>query len=174
MKIPKKTSGFIFLFYSFTFSGFAQNFDKGKFVDFDYGPHGVYGARPLVDTKYKEFWQLSRIGKSTALAVKFNEAGIQTTSMIISFKNGLLSHLEEVDQWGDTIRYKTFQPFLLDEKTRTSIVVQFCVDSNDLLHDVTAISGPDELREESIRLAKKVGIWVPAVYNGKRINAYPK
>src|ERR1700692_1045613 len=107
MKNSKITAGFIFLFSFFIFHGFAQNFDRGKFVDFDYGPHGVYGARPLDDTKYKEFWKLSGINKSTALAVKFNEAGIQTTSVIISFKNGLLSHMEEVDQWGDTIRHKT-------------------------------------------------------------------
>ena len=110
MKFIKITVGFVFLFSFFALPGFAQKFDKGNFVDFDYGPHGVYGARPLDNTKYKEFWHLSGINQSTALAEKFNEAGIQTTSVIISFKNGLLSHLEEVNQWGDTIRYKTFLP----------------------------------------------------------------
>ena len=51
--------GFVFLFSFFALPGFAQKFDKGNFVDFDYGPHGVYGARPLDNTKYKEFWHLS-------------------------------------------------------------------------------------------------------------------
>jgi hypothetical protein len=110
MKFIKTTAVFIFLFSFFAFPVFAQHFDKGNFLDFDFGPHGVYGARLLDNTKYKEFWQLSGINKSTALAIKFNEAGVKTTSVIISFKNGLLSHLEEIDQWGDTVRYKTFQP----------------------------------------------------------------
>lgn len=57
-------------------------------------------------------------------------------------------------------------------KIQGTVVIQFWVDSNGLSHEVTAISGPDELREESIRVVKKAGIWAPAVYNGKRVNAW--
>lgn len=101
---------------------FSQNFDQGKYSDFDYGPHGVYGAHLLNNTDHKEYWQLSRIDHSTARALKFNAAGVVTTTVIISFKNGLLSHLEEIDQGGDTIRYKTFMPLGRDSLKVTHIL----------------------------------------------------
>ena len=53
-----------------------------------------------------------------------------------------------------------------------TVVVQFWVDSSGFSHDVTAISGPEELREESIRVVKNVGRWASAVCNGKRVNAW--
>lgn len=155
MKFSKITAGFFFIF--FALPGFAQKFDKGKFVDFDYGPHGVYGARLLNDTKNKEFWQLSGISKSTAIAVKFNEAGIQTTAVIISFTNGLLSHIEEVDQWGDTIRYKTFQPLGRDSFRVTNMLMgqnqflpgKYAIDvyKNELLVEESFHSGSGRLKD---------------------------
>jgi hypothetical protein len=157
MKFLKITTGFIFLFSFFAFPLFAQKFDKGNFVDFDYGPHGVYGARPLNNTKFKEIWQLSEINKSTALAVKFNEAGIKTTSVIISFKNDLLSHMEEIDQWGDTIRYKTFQPLGRDSFQVTHMLkgenqylpgkYAIYVYKNDLLIEESFHSGSGRLKD---------------------------
>jgi hypothetical protein len=157
MKFLKITTGFIFLFSFFAFPLFAQKFDKGNFVDFDYGPHGVYGARPLNNTKFKEIWQLSEINKSTALAVKFNEAGIKTASVIISFKNDLLSHMEEIDQWGDTIRYKTFQPLGRDSFQVTHMLkgenqylpgkYAIYVYKNDLLIEESFHSGSGRLKD---------------------------
>ena len=157
MKYSKITAGFIFLFSFFAFPSVAQNFDKGNFLDFDYGPHGVYGARPLDKTKDKEFWHLSGISNSTALAVKSNEAGIQTTSVIISFKNGLLSHMEEVDQWGDTIRYKTFQPIGRDSFQVTHMLMgqnqflpgKYAIDvyKNELLIEESFHSGSGSLKD---------------------------
>jgi TonB family protein len=58
------------------------------------------------------------------------------------------------------------------KKIQGTVVVQFWVDSKGLSHDVTAISGPEELREESVRVIKNVKMWMPAVYNGKRANAW--
>ena len=57
-------------------------------------------------------------------------------------------------------------------KIQGTVVIQFWVDSNGLSHDVTAISGPEELREESIRIVKNVSRWVPAVYQGRKTNAW--
>jgi periplasmic protein TonB len=53
-----------------------------------------------------------------------------------------------------------------------TVVIQFWVDSNGFSHDMTVISGPKELREESVRIIKNVKIWTPAVVNGKKANAW--
>ena len=55
-----------------------------------------------------------------------------------------------------------------------TVVVQFIVDSTGIVRDVSVISGPDELREESIRLIQKVGIWMPAINNGKKVNSWKR
>jgi protein TonB len=55
-----------------------------------------------------------------------------------------------------------------------TVIVQFIVDSTGIVHDVSAISGPDELREESIRLIQKAGTWVPAINNGKKVNSWKR
>jgi hypothetical protein len=89
---------------------FSQKIDQGNFLDFDYGAHGVYGAHRLNKTTFKEFWQLSRLNDSTAKAIQINAAGIAFTTVLVTFKNGSLSHQEEINQWGDTIRHKNFQP----------------------------------------------------------------
>ena len=157
MNCSKITVGFLFLFGLVTLPAFSQNIDKGIFDDFDYGPHGVYGARSLDNTKYKEFWKLSAIDKSTALAVKFNEAGVKTNSLIVSFKNGVLSHVEEVNQWGDTIRYKTFQPLGNDSFQVTHLLMgnnqflpgKYAIDvyRNELLVEESFHSGSGKLKD---------------------------
>jgi protein TonB len=53
-----------------------------------------------------------------------------------------------------------------------TVVVQFIVDSNGSVHQVTAISGPKELQAESMRLIEKVDIWIPAMYNGRKVNSW--
>jgi periplasmic protein TonB len=53
-----------------------------------------------------------------------------------------------------------------------TVVIQFWVDREGFSHEVTAISGPEELRKESIRLVKNVGRWVSGIYYSKRVNAW--
>jgi len=53
-----------------------------------------------------------------------------------------------------------------------TVVTKFIVDTNGAVHDVTAISGPEELRRETIRIIKHVDIWVPAICNGKKVNSW--
>jgi hypothetical protein len=53
-----------------------------------------------------------------------------------------------------------------------TVIIQFMVDSNGLSHDITVIGGPEELRAESIRLIKNVGIWVAGIAHGKRANTW--
>jgi len=53
-----------------------------------------------------------------------------------------------------------------------TVEVAFMVDSTGEIHDAIAISGPEELREESARLIRKSGLWTPAVYNGRKVNSW--
>ena len=48
------------------------------------------------------------------------------------------------------------------------------VDTNGAVHDVTAISGPKELRAETIRIIELVDIWIPAMYKGRKVNSWKK
>ncbi len=52
-----------------------------------------------------------------------------------------------------------------------TVVTQFIVDSAGLAHDVSAISGPEELRAETIRLVQNV-TWSPGINNGKKVNSW--
>jgi protein TonB len=51
------------------------------------------------------------------------------------------------------------------------VVVRFIVDSTGFAHDLTAISGPEELRAEAIRVIQKA-IWMPALHKGKKVNSW--
>ena len=62
----------------------------------------------------------------------------------------------------------------VDKNIQGTVIVQFIVDSTGVVHDISAISGPDELREESISLIQKTDIWVPALYNGKKVNSWKR
>ncbi len=60
------------------------------------------------------------------------------------------------------------------KKLEGTVVVEFIVDTNGKISDVKAISGPTVFREESIRVVKESGTWVPAKQNGKTVRAYKR
>jgi periplasmic protein TonB len=53
-----------------------------------------------------------------------------------------------------------------------TVVVKFIVDKEGKVSDVEAISGPNELRDEAVRVIKKSGNWIPAVQNGRKVKSY--
>ncbi len=55
-----------------------------------------------------------------------------------------------------------------------TVVVQFIVDKEGVVSDVQAISGPEELRQEAVRLINGSGKWTPAVQNGRQVKYYKK
>jgi protein TonB len=61
-----------------------------------------------------------------------------------------------------------------DNEIQGSVVVQFIVDKEGNVSDVEAISGPNELRGEAVRVIKKSGKWTPAVQNGRQVKSYKK
>ena len=55
-----------------------------------------------------------------------------------------------------------------------TVVVQFIVDKDGTVTEVQAVSGPEELRAESIRVIKKSGKWTPAIQNGHQVKSIKK
>jgi len=55
-----------------------------------------------------------------------------------------------------------------------TVLMEFIVNTDGTLSDVKALSGPEELKEASIRVIKQSGVWVPAKQNGKTVRAYKK
>jgi hypothetical protein len=62
----------------------------------------------------------------------------------------------------------------VNNEIQGDVIVQFIVDVDGAVSDVKAISGPVELRVESIRVIKKSGKWIPAMQNGKYVKSYKK
>lgn len=54
------------------------------------------------------------------------------------------------------------------------VVVQFIVDREGNVSNVEAVSGPEELRAEAVRVIKKSGKWTPAIQNGHKVRSYKK
>ncbi len=61
-----------------------------------------------------------------------------------------------------------------DNEIQGTVVVQFIVDKAGAVSNVEAISGPQELRDEAVRVIKKSGQWTPAVQNGRQVKSYKK
>jgi protein TonB len=59
-----------------------------------------------------------------------------------------------------------------DNGIQGTVLVQFVVDKEGNVSDVTAVSGPQELRAEAVRVIKKSGKWTPAVQNGRQVKSY--
>ncbi len=55
-----------------------------------------------------------------------------------------------------------------------TVVVEFIVRTNGKVSDVIAISGPEALREESIRVLMESGRWTPAMNHGVKVDSYKK
>lgn len=55
-----------------------------------------------------------------------------------------------------------------------AVNVQFIVDKEGNVTNVEAISGPDELRTEAVRVIRKSGKWTPAIQNGRQVTSLKK
>src|SRR6202048_4994398 len=64
----------------------------------------------------------------------------------------------------------------VNNEIQGTVVVQFIVDKEGNVSDVSAISGPTDggLRDEAVRVIKKSGKWTPAVQNGRQVKSYKK
>jgi len=62
--------------------------------------------------------------------------------------------------------------FRVTDEVSGTVIVKFIVDKEGNVSDVEAISGPDELKAEAVRVIKKSGKWTPAIQNGRKVNSY--
>lgn len=60
------------------------------------------------------------------------------------------------------------------EEVQGTVVVQFIVDREGNVSEVEAVSGPEELRGEAVRVIKKSGRWTPAIQNGRQVKSIKK
>ncbi len=99
-----------------------------------------------------------KIIKTTDSAVYFNpEIHAEFGGGIESWKRFLQKNLR-------------YPPKAVDDNIQGTVIVQFIVDKNGEVHDVSAISGPEELRAEAVRVMKSSGkYWVCGVNDGKRV-----
>jgi outer membrane biosynthesis protein TonB len=63
---------------------------------------------------------------------------------------------------------------LIDNEDYSSAVVQFIVDKEGNVSNVEAVSGPEALCIEMIRVIKKSGRWTPAVQGGRQVRSLKK
>lgn len=61
-----------------------------------------------------------------------------------------------------------------DEDVQGAVVVQFIVDKDGSVSEVEALSGPEQLRAEAVRVIKKSGKWTPAIQNGHQVRSVKK
>lgn len=53
-----------------------------------------------------------------------------------------------------------------------TVLIKFVVDVDGNVSNIQALSGPDELKTEAIRVIGKSGRWTPAVHQGRIVNSY--
>ena len=71
-------------------------------------------------------------------------------------------------------RNLTFPQEAVDIDVQGTVTIQFIVDADGNVSDVTAISGPQELRAAAVAAIKKSGKWEPAIQNGRKVKSYKK
>lgn len=71
-------------------------------------------------------------------------------------------------------RNMVFPEYAKDNEIQGTVVVQFIVDAQGNVSHVAAISGPEELRAEAVRVISKSGKWTPALQNGQNVKSYKR
>jgi periplasmic protein TonB len=62
----------------------------------------------------------------------------------------------------------------MDQNVQGFVMVMFIVDREGNVSNVEAVSGPEELRGEAIRVIRKSGKWTPAIQNGHPVKSYKR
>ncbi len=62
----------------------------------------------------------------------------------------------------------------VNNEVQGEVIVEFVVNTDGSVTDIHAISGPKELRAESVRVIKESGYWVPAMNKGAKVASYKK
>ena len=59
-----------------------------------------------------------------------------------------------------------------EKKVSGTVLIRFVVDKSGDVSDIQALSGPEELRSEAVRVISKSGRWIPAIKSDSLVNSY--
>jgi N-acetylmuramoyl-L-alanine amidase len=87
----------------------------------------------------------------------------------------------EANYPGDADSWKTYlfknlnyPKAAVNNEVQGEVIVEFIVNTDGSISKVHAISGPKELRAESVKVVKESGYWVPAMNKGIKVSSYKK
>lgn len=72
------------------------------------------------------------------------------------------------------VRTLDYPAIARDQLVQGTVLVRFIVDVDGRLSEIEAISGPEELRNEAVRVIGRSGRWTPAMQNGRQVKSYKK
>jgi len=95
------------IFLCFSQVAISQHVDEGAYNDWDYGPRGVYGNFKVSRVLERSYYKIERTGPGSAVVRQINSSGVVVNTATVKFANGMLSEVEEANQWGE--QYETRQ-----------------------------------------------------------------
>lgn len=107
---------------------------------------------------------VKRVNKSATDKDK-TYAKVERESYFPGGQRAWLSYLQENLEYPAKAKRKNIQG---------TVVVQFIVNTDGTISDISAISGPEELKQAAINVIKKSPNWVPAIQYGKNVKDYKK
>jgi protein TonB len=111
-------------------------------------------------------------GKGIVVAPKKDEEDWERTFVSVQIES---QYPGGTDKWHYFLnRNLRYPDEAVEKEIQGTVVVQFIVDKEGVVSEVQAISGPEELQAEAVRVIKKSGKWVPAEQNGRKVKSYKK
>ena len=137
---------------------FAQHVAEGSYNDWDYGPHGVYGNLRLTKATARTFFKISKDGPQKVVVRQLNPSGTVINTATVTFSNGVLSEVDQANQWGEVYEYRHFQSKEKDVFSVTDLVrgrniflpakYALFMYTGELLSEVQYCSSDGQLRED--------------------------
>ena len=62
----------------------------------------------------------------------------------------------------------------IKKRIQGTVIVQFIIEADGTVTNVEAVEGPKMLMEESVRLIRESGKWIPAQQDGRSVKSYKK
>jgi len=100
----------------------GQQINEGVYNDWDYGPNGVYGNLRLTRITARSYYKIERADPQTANIFQINPSGVVINIAVVTFVNGNLSRVEEINQWGETYEYRKYTMTAKNEFRVTDLV----------------------------------------------------
>ena len=110
------------IFLCFSQLAMSQHVDEGAYNDWDYGPHGVYGNLKLAKVSERAYYRIARTGPGSVIVQQINPSGIVVNTATVNFSNGVLSKVEEANQWGEQYETTQYKPVGIDSFRVTDLV----------------------------------------------------